>query len=157
MQTGHWGTVLLLVPAFVTGFAGSKALGGSWHASLGLAVLALILARLLLRVVSRMAAISVRLSSLLYAALYSIAIMLALTGLTAGQRSPFTPPPSAFGLQLPQIPVVPTTVGARAHTALAYLLLALIGVHLLSLLARRLNGERGVLARMLPFGRYRQH
>lgn len=150
IQVGHWTTVTLLVPAFATGFWGTLTLGGFWHASLGVAVLTLFLVRLLVRAVSGTVRMRMRRWSLLYAGLYMIAIALALSGLTAIQRSPFTPPLGAFGLQLPSIPFIPSMLGAQAHTFLAYLLLSLIAVHLLGLLARRLNGERGVLARMLP-------
>lgn len=150
VQIGHWTTVIILVPAFTTGFWGAIALGGSWHASSGVAVLALILFRLLVRAFSRSTRIKLRLSSLLYAGLYSIAIALALSGLTASQRSPFTPPLSALGVQLQTIPFVSSAAGAGAHKFLAYLLMSLIALHLLGLSARWLNGEHGVLARMLP-------
>ena len=169
----HWATLAAVVVLVVTGWnlrgpmvaAAARAPVMQLHASIGVAVLALVIVRLTVRLVVTSPATHAggRLRSAAataaQVALYGVLVGLVVTGIVAAAPRPFMPGVRLFGVwPLPRLPGVPPEVVrdmVRVHAMLTWALFGLVGVHVAAVIYTTLvAGERTIL-RMLPRWRRR--
>jgi len=163
----HWLTVVALAAQLAVAFgpmAGPGMAPMKWlplHMSIGVTVIAMILLRLCWRVFTK---VPVRplprpvrfAGALVHVCLYVTILAVLITGWLAYRPMPFMPPARLFG-SLP-IPLAPEVDGlsARAfavlHAKLVWVLLGLVGVHVLAALAHAALFRDGVM-RGMSFGR----
>jgi len=159
----HWLTVVALAAQLAVAFgpmAGPGMAPMNWlplHMSIGVTVIAMILLRLFWRVFTK---VPVRplprpvrfAGALVHACLYVTILAVLITGWLGYRPMPFMPPARLFG-SLP-VPLAPTMGGlsARAfavlHAKLVWLLLGLVGVHVLAALAHAALLRDGVMRGM---------
>lgn len=169
----HWATLAAVVVLVATGWnlrgpmvaAAARAPVMQWHASIGVAVLALVVVRLTVRLVvtspASHAGGRVRRAAATAAqvALYGVLVGLVVTGIVAAAPRPFMPGVQLFGVwPLPRLPgVAPEVVrdAVRVHAVLTWTLFGLVGVHVAAAIyATLVAGERTIF-RMLPRWRRR--
>jgi cytochrome b561 len=161
--TLHWLIAALIVANLVIGLLHESLLKGTipLHKSIGLLVLALSVVRLLWRLVHRPPPLPATvkpwergLAHLNHWLFYALMILLPLSGWVFTSASPERHPTRFFGLfTVPPIAgqdkALHDAVSGR-HTQFAYLMIALIVLHLAGALKHRLFDRDGTLARMLP-------
>ncbi|KAB1073494.1 cytochrome b [Methylobacterium planeticum] len=139
-----------------------------WHKSVGITVLALTLLRLAWRLFRRpppfppgMRAHERRAAGAAHGLLYLLLVGLPLTGWAVVSLSPFNIPTVLYGLvpwpHLPLAPLLPDAAAAEGvlklvHACGAWLLTALLGLHVAAALRHHLFLRDDVLRRMLPGG-----
>lgn len=159
----HW-TIAALIGLNLAIGVGHDSLFSGWvwlHKSIGLTVLALSLARLAWRLghcppplPSEVPEWQRRLAHGVHWGLYGLMVAMPLTGWVFTSAS-VTPRPTTFGFfTVPPLPIgvdAAVNAGVRsAHALLAYLLLALIALHVAGALKHQLRGRVLILDRMLP-------
>jgi cytochrome b561 len=164
----HWATVACVVVLLITGWqlgAHAANIGEciallQWHASVGITLLLVTMVRLLARpFVKRPVAFSEsRLRRLCVganqAALYLTLLALIVAGIVAAAPRPFTPSVQLFGLwPLPRLPGIPTLLARSmpgVHAALVWMLVGLVGLHILAAIYGTLIHKDRTIYRMLP-------
>ena len=163
----HWLTVVALAAQLAVAFgpmAGPGMAPMNWlplHMSIGVTVIAMILLRLFWRVFTKVPVRSlprpVRFAgAIVHVCLYVTILAVLITGWLAYRPLPFMPPARLFGsLPLPLAPAV-DGLSARSfamlHARLVWILLGLVGVHVLAALAHAALLRDGVM-RGMSFGR----
>lgn len=160
----HWTTAMLVIANLAIGLLHESLLSGlanaiDLHKSIGLTVLALTAGRVAWRLGHRppplpadMSVMEKTAAHLAHGALYMLMIVMPLTGwmMTSGaKRYPLT----WFGLvDVPYLPIAPNLAGFghEAHEILGWLMLALVGIHILAALRHHLILRDGVISRMMP-------
>jgi cytochrome b561 len=172
----HWLTALGILTLIVLGLAMTRMPPGSlrqfsWyqlHKSVGITVLVLTLLRVAWRLGHRppplppgMAAVERLAARGTHLAFYLLLLGMPLTGWALVSASPFNLPTVLYGvLPLPHLPVLSTlapadkapvaNVFASVHDAAAFVLIALLGLHVAAALFHHFVRRDGVLTGMLP-------
>ena len=164
----HWLIVILLVLQYVVAWTMPEIHRNTQpetlinlHLSLGIAILAIALIRFAVRLLhpvpllrQTMAAWQVRAAQLAHGLLYFLLFVLPLLGWASASSRGWHI--AVFGLPVPSfLPADPARAGrlGDVHSFVAYLLLALIGLHLLAALYHHFWRRDRVLLRMMPGAR----
>ncbi|MDM8357390.1 cytochrome b [Pandoraea communis] len=160
----HWVMVLLLIAQYTVAWTMPEIHRGTlpvglvgWHLSIGTALLALVLARLLWRTTHPVQGASNTpllnaLAGAGHAAIYVLLFAVPIMGwINASSRGY---PVQLFGaITLPSLSTTGSTLGhamGDIHVYGSYILLGIVGVHVLAALYHRLILRDGVMERMLP-------
>ncbi|ARP98051.1 cytochrome b [Pseudorhodoplanes sinuspersici] len=167
----HWLTAVCVIVLVVVGWElgahaahiGQRTMLLQWHASLGVALLAVLLVRILVRLVSKRplsfgeSQLRHRSALAVQVALYLAMIALVFTGVVAAAPRPFGPAVHLFGIwPLPRISGLPLIVMQNIrsiHAALVWFMIGLVGMHVMAAVYGTFVRGDWTLLRMVPWGR----
>lgn len=160
----HWTIALLIIANLAIGLLHESLLKGTMglHKSIGLTVLILTFGRVAWRLAHRPPPLPGNIAPLergaahaVHWALYALMLAMPLTGWAMVSGGPVRRPLNWFGLfDVPYLPVGPATSDSagETHELLAWLMIALVVIHVAAALRHRFILKDQVLARMLPHG-----